>query len=121
MGIYKNNLYVADLSEVVVIDIKKGKITNRIPVEGATFLNDIAVSLFPKNSPLHGPEINQITDNIERLAIKSSQESEQCIGLRATGSKMDIRDPYAPVVIGGYLMHNIMCRQLSFGDSIFRL
>jgi sugar lactone lactonase YvrE len=43
MGIYKNNLYVADLSEVVVIDIKKGKITNRIPVEGATFLNDIAV------------------------------------------------------------------------------
>ena len=43
MGIYKNNLYVADLSEVVVIDIKKGKIINRIPVEGATFLNDIAV------------------------------------------------------------------------------
>ncbi len=43
MGIYKNNLYVADLSEVVVIDIKKGKITTRIPVEGATFLNDIAV------------------------------------------------------------------------------
>lgn len=43
MGIYKNNLYVADLSEVVVIDIKKGKITTRIPVEGTTFLNDIAV------------------------------------------------------------------------------
>jgi len=43
MGIYKNNLYVADLSEVVVIDIKQGKIINKIPVEGATFLNDIAV------------------------------------------------------------------------------
>jgi sugar lactone lactonase YvrE len=43
MGIYKNKLYVADLSEVVVIDIKESKIIKRIPVEGATFLNDIAV------------------------------------------------------------------------------
>ena len=43
MGIYKNNLYVANLSEVVVIDIKLAKIIKRIPVEGATFLNDIAV------------------------------------------------------------------------------
>ena len=43
MGIYKNKLYVADISEVVVINIKQAKIINRIPVEGATFLNDIAV------------------------------------------------------------------------------
>ncbi len=43
MGFYKNKLYVADLSEVVVIDIKAAKIIKHIPVEGATFLNDIAV------------------------------------------------------------------------------
>lgn len=43
MGVYKNKLYVADLSEVVVIDIKAAKIIKRIPVEGATFLNDVAV------------------------------------------------------------------------------
>jgi sugar lactone lactonase YvrE len=44
MGIYKNRLYVADLTEVVVIDISKGSITERIPVEGSVFLNDIAIT-----------------------------------------------------------------------------
>ena len=43
MGLYKNNLYVADLSEVVVIDVSKGSIIKRIPVEGAIFLNDISI------------------------------------------------------------------------------
>jgi hypothetical protein len=44
MGIYKNNLYVADLDAVVVIDIKKGTITKRIPIQGAVFLNDVSIS-----------------------------------------------------------------------------
>jgi len=43
MGLYKNNLYVADISRVAVIDIATGKITNQIEVEGAQFLNDITV------------------------------------------------------------------------------
>jgi glucose/arabinose dehydrogenase len=43
MGIHKNKLYVADIDQLVVIDIKKGKVTDRIPVEGASFLNDIAI------------------------------------------------------------------------------
>lgn len=43
MGIYKNKLYVADLTEVVVIDIEKAKIIQHIPVEGAVFLNDITI------------------------------------------------------------------------------
>lgn len=41
MGIYKGRLYVADLTEVVVVDIRKGAIAERIPVEGSVFLNDI--------------------------------------------------------------------------------
>ncbi len=44
MGMFRNNLYVADLTEVVVIDIKKGEIINRIPVPNAEGLNDITVS-----------------------------------------------------------------------------
>ena len=44
MGIYKNKLYVADLTEVVVIDIEKAKIIQHIPVEGSVFLNDISIS-----------------------------------------------------------------------------
>jgi hypothetical protein len=43
LGRYKNFLYVADLDEIVIIDIANARILNRIPIEGATFLNDIAV------------------------------------------------------------------------------
>lgn len=44
MGIYKNKLYVADLTDIVVIDIPEAKILKRIPVKDAVFLNDIAIS-----------------------------------------------------------------------------
>lgn len=43
MGIHKENLYVADLDEVVVIDIKSGKPVQRIPIAAAIFLNDLAI------------------------------------------------------------------------------
>ncbi|HEY3405949.1 MAG TPA: ATP/GTP-binding protein [Ohtaekwangia sp.] len=43
MGIAKDQLYVADLSEVVAIDLKSGKISRRIPVAGSIFLNDITI------------------------------------------------------------------------------
>lgn len=43
LGMFKNNLYVADLAQVVVIDIAAGKITKTYDVDGAVFLNDITV------------------------------------------------------------------------------
>jgi DNA-binding beta-propeller fold protein YncE len=43
MGLYKNKLYVADLDEIVVINVKKGAIDTRIPVAGATGLNDVTI------------------------------------------------------------------------------
>jgi DNA-binding beta-propeller fold protein YncE len=43
LGIYKGKLYVADITEIVVIDLKKGIIEKRIPVEGAGGLNDISI------------------------------------------------------------------------------
>lgn len=43
LGKFGNRLYVADMSDVVVINIAKGKIEKKIPVEGATGLNDITV------------------------------------------------------------------------------
>jgi len=42
LAIYKNRLYVADVDQVVVIDIKKGRVEQRFKAEGAIFLNDIA-------------------------------------------------------------------------------
>ncbi|MGM8226686.1 GTP-binding protein [Cellvibrio sp. ARAG 10.3] len=45
MGAHKGKLYVADVKEVVVIDIDSGDIDARIPVADAVFLNDIAVDI----------------------------------------------------------------------------
>ena len=43
MGLYDNKLYAADVDNVVVIDVSKEAIIKRIPVEGATGLNDISI------------------------------------------------------------------------------
>lgn len=43
MGLWKKQLVVADLNELVVIDIQKGAIRERIPVPGAQTLNDVTI------------------------------------------------------------------------------
>ncbi len=44
MGIVEKRLYVADMDQVVVIDINKGKIEKRIAIDSAKGLNDITIS-----------------------------------------------------------------------------
>jgi sugar lactone lactonase YvrE len=44
MGISGDLLYVTDIDQLVVIDIEKAEIRERIPVEGASFLNDIDIN-----------------------------------------------------------------------------
>jgi len=43
LGRFGNRLYVADVSNVVVMDIPKGRIIKKIAIAGATGLNDITV------------------------------------------------------------------------------
>jgi len=43
MAIHKNHLYVADVTDLVVIDIKKGEISKRIAVPYAEGLNDVTI------------------------------------------------------------------------------
>ncbi len=43
MGIFGRKLFVADIDELVVIDMEKSRIVDRIPAEGSKFLNDIAI------------------------------------------------------------------------------
>lgn len=50
MGIYANKLYVADVKEVAVIDIAKGKVVQKIMVPGAEGLNDVTID---KNGVLY--------------------------------------------------------------------
>jgi hypothetical protein len=44
LGMYKDRMYAADISDVIVVNIPNGKLLKKIPVEGATGLNDITVS-----------------------------------------------------------------------------
>ncbi len=43
LGFYKGFLYTAETAAVAVIDIEKGTIIKRIPIEGAVMLNDLEV------------------------------------------------------------------------------
>lgn len=42
MGLHNNKLYVADLTDLVVIDVTNGTIIERIAIEGAGGLNDVS-------------------------------------------------------------------------------
>lgn len=44
MGLHGSRLYVADLNMVVVINTANGNVEKRIPIEGATGLNDVTVT-----------------------------------------------------------------------------
>jgi sugar lactone lactonase YvrE len=43
MAVRKNTLYVTDIDMLVEIDVEKGVVSQKHPVEGASFLNDVAV------------------------------------------------------------------------------
>lgn len=43
MARHQNKLYIADLDELVVVDISTGNTLSRIPVPGAIFLNDVTI------------------------------------------------------------------------------
>ena len=41
LGIYGSELFVADIDVVVIVDVNTGKIKQKLPAQGATFLNDV--------------------------------------------------------------------------------
>ena len=62
MGIYNNTLFVADVDDVVEIDLKSGKVGQRISVAGAKFLNDVTID---KNGVLYVSDSG--TGNVHRV------------------------------------------------------
>lgn len=91
MGRYKNKLYVADLDEVVVIDIAQAKIIQHIPVQGAVFLNDVTID---KNGAVYVSDTR--TSKIHRiekgLVATILQNLQSPNGLLALGDKLLILD-----------------------------
>lgn len=43
MGLYRDNLYIADFENIVVVDVRAGKIERKIKVTGAIGLNDLVI------------------------------------------------------------------------------
>jgi hypothetical protein len=75
MAKYKQELYVADLTELVVIDIKKATIVKKIPIEGSVFLNDVTVNnkgaVFVSDS--RTGKVHRYENNIVSLEIENLQ------------------------------------------------
>lgn len=91
MGLYKNKLYVADLTEVVVIDIETAKPVQRIPVEGSVFLNDITVD--KKGAVwVSDTRANKVYKIDKGIATPIFQNMQGPNGLLAVGDELMILD-----------------------------
>ena len=89
LGRIGNELYVADLTELVVIDIKNAKIIKKYPVEGAGMLNDVTVSdkgvvyfSDSRTKKIHQIANNQLSTFMENVAGVN--------GLKAIGDELYI-------------------------------
>ncbi|MEL7049448.1 MAG: hypothetical protein AAFO75_10890 [Pseudomonadota bacterium] len=60
---FDGKLYVADIDELVEIDVSEGKVLNRYPAKNAKFLNDVAVA---SNGDVYVSDM--VADTIWRLA-----------------------------------------------------
>jgi len=45
MGVRGNTLYVADIDQLLIINIEKAEIIEKLDIEGASFLNDVAMGI----------------------------------------------------------------------------
>lgn len=89
LGSFGNKMYAADISEVVVIDIKKGKIAGKIAVPNALGLNDITVTskgvVYVSDS--RTSKIWRIENNVPMLFLDSVKGVN---GLKAIGDDLYI-------------------------------
>jgi hypothetical protein len=85
-----NTLWVADIDEVVGIDIASGKVTSRVKVDGAMFLNDLATAsdgtIYVSDSALS--RIYAVKDGKSSVFVEGGDVVEQPNGLLVDGSRL---------------------------------
>lgn len=83
-------LWVADIDEVVAIDISSGAITSRVKVEGATFLNDLATApdgtVYVSDS--FKPAVYVVRNGKASIFVEGAETVEQANGLLVDGSRL---------------------------------
>ena len=87
MAMFKNRLYVADITELVVIDIKKRKLIKKIPIADSVFLNDVTVnsSGIVYVSDTRTNKIHQIKNDVPSLYLENMTSAN---GLKVFGSSL---------------------------------
>ncbi len=76
LGIKGKELYIADIDEVVVVDLVSGDVVKKYEAEGATFLNDVTVSpdgAVYISDTFGGNAIYQIKDDTISLWLKDER------------------------------------------------
>lgn len=95
-----NLLYTTDIDEVVVIDLQKGQIVERIPIQGAEALNDICIDdegvLYCSDTG--GNKVFQIKDRKSSILIDSINTPN---GLMLEGGKLLITQ-WTPQTLSRY-------------------
>ena len=85
-----NTLWVADIDEVVSIDVKKGQITAHVKVDGAQFLNDLATAsdgtVYVSDSNLS--RIYAVKDGKSSVFVEGADVVEQPNGLLVDGDRL---------------------------------
>jgi hypothetical protein len=93
MGLYKEKLYVADLTRVGVFEKKSGKMSSSIEIDGAQFLNDITVdsqgNVFASDS--NTGKIYKITNDKAELYFESA-DFKRINGLLALNNGLYVAD-----------------------------
>jgi sugar lactone lactonase YvrE len=99
MGMYKDRLYVADMDLVVVIDIRQGKIIERISVEGAQGLNDVTAdkkgTVYVSDS--RTKKVHQITNGKVDIFLENLKGPN---GVLAHGDNLYVLDQGAMYQVG---------------------
>lgn len=100
MDKFGNLLYVANIDELVAIDIKAGKIDHRIPVTGAENLNDVSIDskgvIYVTDSKQG--KVYKVANKISSLAYEGVRGSN---GVKVVGNKVYIAGSSLVVSEGG--------------------
>jgi hypothetical protein len=85
-----STLWVADIDEVVAIDIASGKITSRVRIDGAQFLNDLATSpdgtVYTSDS--FGSRIYEVRNGKASVFVEGPEVVESANGLLVDGTRL---------------------------------
>ena len=85
-----NTLWVADIDEVVAVDIASGMITSRVKIDGAQFLNDLATApdgtVYVSDS--FGFRIYEVRNGKSAVFVEGAELVEQANGLLVDGDRL---------------------------------